>query len=820
MNLLDDRNPDVESFIDTLCSHSVFPTITLPARIVNNKNNGTLIDNIFTSSLEFNIESGNLLVGISDHLPQFALFEKIEKTQKMTDETFYKDWGSFKKEDFLEDFRKVNWRELLVLDEKDPSKSMDIFFKELEILINNHVSVKRVTKKQSKSKPWITRDIKRSIAKRDKLLLQYKKHKDFNNAQKENLLHRYREERNRIVKLIRSSKQEYYKNFFEENIRNSRNIWKGARQLIKTKNKSDKNVITLNINESIVTDSLRIANEFNHFFTNIANKIKETIPTSNDSFKKYLKNPMRDSFFFAPCTGEEIIDIFNKIDTSKSSGPNSIPKYIIKTALTEISMILSQIFNISFETGKFPNTLKIAKIIPIYKNKGSETEVSNYRPIALLSNIDKVFEKLVHKRLISYLENNSLIFSRQFGFRSKHSTKHALITLTEKIRAMLDKGNFACSVFLDLQKAFDTVDHAILLGKLKHYGVRGVANEWFRSYLSDRKQFVFLQGSESEMLDNNNGVPQGSVLGPLLFLIYINDLQNAISDTEAYIFADDTAIATFNKELKQIETKLNKDLTLLTDWLHLNKIALNVAKTQAILFRHAKKKTTRKIELKICGQKIVFATTTKYLGLILDENLTWKPSVDDLACKLRRTNGIIAKLRHYTSIQTLKSFYYALFYSQICYAIQVWGQAMSHGHRIVKLQKIAARLMTFSAFNCPSSPLLKRLGFIAIRDLVFLENILLVYKTLKNEVPLGIKHALEWKYINNKYNTRGQEQFLLKRKEVSTSTFGISSISYQSIIHWNSLQNIKKNNRLTLSFSKIKAATLEFLSSYLKNNIK
>ena len=189
---------------------------------------------------------------------------------------------------------------------------------------------------------------------------------------------------------------------------------------------------------------------------------------------------------------------------------------------------LAEIINLSFTTGIYIDKLKISKIIPIYKEKGSKCVSKNYRPISLLSNINKIIEKIMHLRLYNFLEEQDSIYDYQFGFRKNHSTNHALIDLTEDIRQAIDSNKFACGVFIDLQKAFDTVDHNILLKKLDHYGIRGIANDWFKSYLENRKQFVSISGFASNLRNMDFGVPQGSVIGPSLFLIYINDVHKAI----------------------------------------------------------------------------------------------------------------------------------------------------------------------------------------------------------------------------------------------------------------------------------------------------
>ena len=228
----------------------------------------------------------------------------------------------------------------------------------------------------------------------------------------------------------------------------------------------------------------------------------------------------------------------------------------------QISNHLATICNLSFSTVVFPTILKTAKVVPIHK-KNSKLEVSNYRPISLLSNIDKSFEKLIHGRLIEFLEGKQILYYRQFGFRKDFSTNHAILTLLESIQKALDDGQFACGIFIDLEKAFGTVSHDILLEKLNHYGIRGIANDWFRSYLSDRTQFLSINGFNSDYKTVKYGVPQGSVLGPLLFLIFINDLNIAIKNSETFHFADDTCLLNIKDSIKKINKVVNKDLKFL-----------------------------------------------------------------------------------------------------------------------------------------------------------------------------------------------------------------------------------------------------------------
>ena len=284
-------------------------------------------------------------------------------------------------------------------------------------------------------------------------------------------------------------------------------------------------------------------------------------------------------------------------------GPNSISTNFLIEFSQFLVPPLASIVNKSIREGLFPSLNKEADVCPIHK-KNEKDRCENYRPISLLPNISKIFERIMYNRLINFLNESEIIYEFQFGFRKHYSTSHALLSIVEQIRSALDKNQFACGVFIDLEKAFDTVNHEILLSKLNHYGIRGVANKWFHSYLNNRHQKVSINGESSKMLPITCGVPQGSILGPLLFLIYINDMHLAVKSSTMYHFADDTNLLYSCKSLKVLHKRLNKDLELLYDWLCANRLSLNTGKTEFIVFCPPKYKGSECVTLKLHHSKL------------------------------------------------------------------------------------------------------------------------------------------------------------------------------------------------------------------------
>ena len=440
--------------------------------------------------------------------------------------------------------------------DNDVNNKFDRFLNYLTSLTKKHAPIKKRSRKEMKlkDKPWINNRIQKMMRIRDRVLLKLKKEASHDNR---NL---YKKFRNRVCNEIKESKARYFHNYFSTNSQNMKNLWSGIKTIISHKSSGSFSVNKIQDKDGNVTfDHCKISNIFKDFYVNVADDITKKIPKTPKSPLVYLSNRTSNSLFISLITQIEVIDLINILNPSQSVGPNSIPMKLLKIIGFSVSPLLALLVNQSFQSGIFPDKLKIAKVISLFK-KGNPEQPSNYRPVSLLSVFSNIFEKLLYRRLYRFLEVHNVLFSLQFGFQENHSIDHALVSLTEAIRNTLDNKRIGCGIFIDLQKAFDTVNHNILLPKLEHYGVRGCVLQWFRSYLSDRKQYVSVNGSDSNLLQIICGVPQGSVLGPLLFLLYINDLPNVSKKLKFYLFADDTNIYCESSDLSNLIKIVNRDL--------------------------------------------------------------------------------------------------------------------------------------------------------------------------------------------------------------------------------------------------------------------
>ncbi|KAK9511601.1 hypothetical protein O3M35_000225 [Rhynocoris fuscipes] len=453
--------------------------------------------------------------------------------------------------------------------------------------------------------------------------------------------------------------------------------------------------IDLEVDGTVYSCPQKVSNIFNKVFTSLTHKldsktdIREVDSDTNNSSTKCIQTNL-NSLFLSPASESELIKVINSLPSSKSTTAGACSTYLLKQISLAIVKPLASLVNESMTLGCFPDCLKTSVVIPIHK-KGSKLDACNYRPISILSNFSKVLERIFFSRISSFLNSHSLLYKNQHGFRSDHSTTTAITALLNLIYKDLNDHKYTVGLFLDLSKAFDSVPHDLLFEKLNLYGIRGLALKWLSSYLSDRYQMVLVNGVNSNKLPVTKGVPQGSTLGPLLFLIYINDLGTTINanDSSLILYADDATLYVSDTDHDSLSHKVTSSLNRINQWLQNNHLTLNADKSHYVLFSSSNKSTNPvpNIALSLIGKSSV-----SFLGLKINQTLSWHDEVDNVCNRVAPLCFAFRRLSGEVNISTLLTLYHAKFASVVSYGILFWGS--SHElNRVFKIQKRIVRII-------------------------------------------------------------------------------------------------------------------------------
>ena len=529
-------------------------------------------------------------------------------------------------------------------------------------------------------------------------------------------------------------------------------------------------------------------------FTTVGPKLAEKIESQpSDDPLKYLGDKTGETKFkLQPVNVEYVERAIKALNNSKSPGADRIPVKILKDAINLVSKPLTLIYNASLERGIFPQIWKLARVTPIHK-AGTKTDVNNYRPISVLSVVSRILEKIVHDQLMEFLKGQNRLCLNQFAFQKLHSTLTCLLNVIDPWFKNSDEGKINLSIFLDLKKAFDTVDHKILLLKLREYGAEGTSHSWFTSYLTNREQFCYFDGSTSSKSSIECGIPQGSCLGPLLFILYINDFENCLKSTIPNMYADDTCVNIASENLNELLIDLKNELENISNWMRINKLSLNASKSEYMVIGHWRQ--LNKIgndlpDLVLNNEVIKRADKTKYLGINIDESLNWKVQYKAIKNKLKGGLSSLRKLKNILPQRKLDQVYKALFESHLRYGNIVWS-ALSNT-KLSQLQRLQTRAKKLIAnakykdgWTCK---------WLNVKSLISFDQGVMTYKILHDLCPENLRHKFTERSMISEYRTRnsGDLQIPKVRLEYAKRSFYFSGVK-----NWNDIpDNIRERESI------------------------
>ena len=789
----------IGDFLNTIQTNNLYPLIDRPTRIT--PTSATLIDNIFTNVLTHQIKSGVCVNYLTDHYPIFQITKSLPLGfhQPHTGITYTRSYNQKSVDNFHSHLNSIDWSFINNIDSAEDA--YDAFTLKFRHIYDNHFPIKSHSndsrnsrKRRISHKPWITTAILKSINRKDKLHRKYVSHPTLVNQTN---LNSYR---NKLTTLIRTSKKNYFTNKLDACKHNTKLTWNILNDILGRKTKRNLPSYFYDDNLALITDPSVIANKFNNYFVNVGPNLARKIQTTNLDHNHFLKNidSPNNSLFFSPTDNDEIIKICNSFKSGTSSGFDDIKPDIVKSVCNIIAAPLTHIINLSLASGFVPTKLKIAKVIPIYKANDHHT-VSNYRPISVLPVFSKIIERIVHNRLYDFISKFNLLHSSQFGFRSKRSSYMALMEAYNKIVTDLDSNNHTIGIFLDLSKAFDTINHDILLDKLFHYGIRGITFEWFRNYLSNRSQFVSINNAKSSSINSTCGVPQGSILGPLLFIIYLNDIVYSSKVFSFIIYADDTNLLASHKKNPHLIHVINQELACISNWLKANRLSLNINKSKYMIFKNKySNRTYHDPVINIDNTTISKVACIKFLGVNLDESLTWKQHTTYIKNIVSKYSGILFRLKNMLPYSTLYSLYNSLVLPHVLYCNIIWADQNNCNLNCIHLkQKKIIRICSNSNFLAHTPPLFASLKSLTIYDIHKLHTAIFMYRSYNNLLPNNFSNYFIKINRIHPYTVRTSNNF---RPPNFNTNLARNSIRSQGPILWNKISSNIKNSTSFLTF--------------------
>ena len=719
-----------QDFFTLMCSYGFFPTISKTTRFAGTSS--TLIDNIFCNNLNLIKCSGIVIDDLSDHFPIFnSVAIDGVTSHEATSKCGVQVCFNYRRIEEMKEF--LRQKLCTTLHETDPELIAAQIIAAYQEGLAEFSFAKPQNRKTSPRKPWITPAILASINRKNELFyLKLKK------PTQENIAN-YSTYRNILKMVLKSAKQQYYAKEFRKNHGNSKKTWSTVSELMGNKSEKSGAPKEIRDNDKLATDSKDIARVLNKYFSEVGLQLKANIPNVDCDPLELIEEVEHEMCLNATTENEieEIVKGLNDV----GAGYDKINSKIFKSTFHCILDVLLHFFNLCLSSAIFPSTLKVAVIKPVHK-AGDSKEPNNYRPISMLPYISKILEKLICNRLDVHLSDHSILSNQQFGFRKEHSTYMPILVLQNIITESFENGDQALGLYLDLRKAFDTVNIELLLQKLEKYGIRNKSLDIITSYLHGRKQCVRINDDISDYEDIVMGVPQGSILGPVLFSLYINDAPNISPKMTCLLYADDTAIIFRQKTKEELQDVIHEVMPKLSLWFSANYLSLNVSKT--FIQHYSTSPPPQSIKVVINNAVIKEKDEVKYLGVLIDKSLKFTSHIKGVVNTISRNIGIISRIRYCIDNKTTYLLYNSMILPYINYCCLIWGiNYESQLQRLIILQKRAVRLIVKIYPPASSQPLFKEYKILKIDQIAKMQMILVVHRFLKSELPASLQTLFE-----------------------------------------------------------------------------
>lgn len=701
-------------------------------------------------------------------------------------------------------YEKINYENLWKTIENCKYENENNDFTLFEKRLLSSINKNKVTKIKILNPPrqdWINQEVIKEINSRNISWQQLKL-----NPENDKLKQEFKTKRNKVTNIIQGTKSRYYHKAFMDCKNNPSKMWKLINSLSANKTIERSAPAKLDSGTATTSDVKEMCDIFNTYFSNIGSSLADAIPKNYSQNTTYTctskPNPFK-LFKFKPATTDEISKIIDNLNLNTSSGLDGLNTKSIKYLKNLIKEDLTNCINRSLNEGVFPNSLKLAKVSPIYKS-GTQSDPNNYRPISVLPVISKVFEKVLYSRIKTYLDTVNFLYEKQYGFQPQSNTLSATIDIVTRIKVNIDNKQIALGIFIDLKKAFDTVSHSLLIQKLRALGIAGTALDILKSYLTNRHQIVKIQNHQSELKAITCGVPQGSILGPLLFLIYINNINELGLKGDITLYADDTSLFYFGNSISSVINDAQNDLDLLNTWFQCNLLTINISKTNYIIFAAKNKKIPEFQPLKINNVAIQKVEKEKYLGLILDKNLNWKPHIDKVKSKLTSLSGALRSFAKNIPTQVRYTIYNSLIKPHIDYLIEVWGTAVKTNLEALQIaQNKLIKVLFQYHYLTPTKTLYSETKLLNINQTYVYYNCLLVRKILKNDIRTQLNFTR--KHHVQRMKLRNANDLILRP---SRTNYGRKSILYEGAQLFNKLPIVIKETK-----------SMSHFKSLLKNHV-